>query len=145
MFTTWLRSKVWLTHRATTGELIELQLCFHSSLVVISWTDKPVTNSLYPKTYLPNSIPSLHCLTMAMFLHFLTIHVHNRSILFSKESTLDSFLELRDLSNSNKYNHVVQVKLMRLPWNYIYFISLILFLCIFWINLFSLLWNEYRM
>jgi len=47
---------------------------------------------------------------MAMHLHFLTIYVHNRSILFSKESTLDGFLELKDLSNSNKYIHVVQVK-----------------------------------
>ena len=137
MFNKWLWRKVWLTHRATTDEMIELQLCFHSSLVVITWTDKPVTNGLYPKTYLPNSIPSLHCSTVAMLLHYLTIHVQNRSILFSKESTLDGFLELKGLSNSNKYIHVVQMKLMRLPWNYIYFISPILFLHIFWINLFS--------
>ena len=43
------------------------------------------------------------------------IHVHNRSVLFSKESTLDGFLELKGLSNNNKYIHVVQVKLIRLP------------------------------
>ena len=56
---------------------LELQLCFHSSLVVITWTDKPVTNGLHPKIYLSNSIPSLHCLIMAILLHFLTTHVHN--------------------------------------------------------------------
>jgi len=54
---------------------------------------------------------------MAILLHFLTTHIHNRSILFSKESTLDGFLELKGLSNINKYIHVVQVKLMRLLGN----------------------------
>jgi len=52
---------------------------------------------------------------MAILLHFLTTHVHYRSFLFSKESILDGFLELKALSNSNKYIHVVLVKLIRLP------------------------------